>query len=127
MREDERHTKAGCGAPVHEMDAVPNELVERVELALQGTPVELIGPVEREAPQPVQLSALSPAYAKYLLGPSCMAQPCPQVVEHLVCNMNPKRLHYNNALLAGPAERAIRLPLAQRPVPDKRGYRTNGY
>src|SRR5215472_2484667 len=101
VREDERHTKAGCGALVHEMDAVPNELVERVELAFPGTPVELIGPVGCEVPQPVQLSALPPAYAAYLLGPSCMAQPCAQVVEYLIRNMNPKRLHYNNALLAG--------------------------
>src|SRR5215472_1890425 len=107
VREDERHTKAGCGALVHKMDAVPSELVEGVELALPGMPVELTGPVGREAPQPVQLSSLSPAYAGYLVGPSCMAQPCPQVVEHLVCNMNPKRLHYNNVLLAGPAERAF--------------------
>jgi hypothetical protein len=29
-----------------------------------------------------------------------MAQPRPQIVEHLVCNMNPKRFHYNNSPLA---------------------------
>ena len=80
--------------------------IERVELALPGAPVELIGPVGHEAPQPVQLSALPPAYPWYLVGPSCMAQPCPQILEHLVCNMNPKRFHYNNSLSAWPAERA---------------------
>src|SRR4029077_10211354 len=104
--EDKRHTAAGCGALVHEVDAVPSELVECVELALPGTPVELIGPVGHKAPQPVQLSSLSPAYAGYLVGPSCMAQPCPQIIEHLDCNMNPKRLHYNNSVLTWPAERA---------------------
>ena len=91
---------------MHEVDAVPSELVERVELALPSAPVKLIGPVGHEAPQPVQLSALSPAYAGYLVWPSCIAQPCPQIIEHFVCNMNPKRLHYNNSLLAWPAERA---------------------
>src|SRR5690242_2735942 len=80
------------------MDAVPSEVVERVELALPGAPVELMGPVGHEAPQPVQRSALSPAYAGYLVGPSCVAQPCPQIVEHVVCNMNPKRLHCNTPL-----------------------------
>jgi hypothetical protein len=29
-----------------------------------------------------------------------MAQPCPEIVEHLIRDMNPKRLHYNNSLLA---------------------------
>ena len=103
MREDEWHTKGGCGALVHEVDAVPNELIERIELALPNTPVELIGPVGHEVLQPIQLSALSPAYAGYLVGPSCMAQPRSQLVKHLVCNLNPKRLHYNNPLLAWPA------------------------
>jgi hypothetical protein len=27
-------------------------------------------------------------------------QPCPQIVEHLVRDVNPKRFHYNNSLLA---------------------------
>src|SRR5215469_10584328 len=98
VRQDEGHTAAGRGALVHEVDAFPSELVKRVELALPSTPVELTGPVGHEAPQPVQLSALAPAYARYLVGPSCMAQPCPQIVEHLVCDMNPKRVHYNNSL-----------------------------
>jgi hypothetical protein len=29
-----------------------------------------------------------------------MAQPCSQIVEHLIRDMNPKRFHYNNSLLA---------------------------
>jgi hypothetical protein len=28
-----------------------------------------------------------------------MAQPCPQIVEHLIRDMNPKRFHYNKSLL----------------------------
>src|SRR5260221_12948286 len=105
MREDERHTRAGCGTLVHEVDALPSELLERVELALPSTPVKLIGPVGHEAPQPVQLSALTPANARYLTRPSCIAQPCPQIVEHLVGNMNPKWLHYHKSLQTWPAER----------------------
>ena len=59
-----------------------------------------MGPVGHEALQPVQLGALFPAYAGYLIGPSRMAQPCPQIVEHLIRDMNPKRFHYNKSLLA---------------------------
>jgi hypothetical protein len=29
-----------------------------------------------------------------------MAQPCPQIVKHLIRDVNPKRFHYNNSLLA---------------------------
>jgi len=99
VREDEWHTKRGCGALVHEVNAVPNELVERIELALSSTPVELIGPVGHEALQPFQLCALSPAYAGYLVGPSCMAQPCPQIIEHLIRDVNPKWFHYNTPMV----------------------------
>ncbi len=53
----------------------PGEVVERVELPLPSTPVELIGPEGDEALQPVQLRALLPAYVGNLVGPSRMAQP----------------------------------------------------
>ena len=85
---------------MHEVDALPGEVVERVELPLPGTPVELMGPVGNEALQPVQFGALFPPYARYLVGPSCVAQPCPQIVEHLIRDVNPKRFHYNKSLLA---------------------------
>jgi hypothetical protein len=29
-----------------------------------------------------------------------MVQPCPQIVEHLIRDVNPKRFHYNNSLSA---------------------------
>jgi hypothetical protein len=29
-----------------------------------------------------------------------MAQPCPQIIEHLVRDVSPKWFHYNNPLLA---------------------------
>ena len=29
-----------------------------------------------------------------------MAQPCPEVREHIICDMNPKWFHYNNSILA---------------------------
>ena len=32
----------------------------------------------------------------YLVGPSCLAQPCPQIIEHLIRDVNPKWFHYNN-------------------------------
>src|SRR5262245_60197847 len=73
VREDEWHTRAGRSALVHEVDTLPCQLVEGVELALPSAPVKLIGPVGHEVPQPVQLSALSPANASYLIGPSCIA------------------------------------------------------
>jgi hypothetical protein len=47
--------------------------------------------VGHEAPQPLQLGALFPTYAGYLVGPPRMAQPCPQIVEHVIRNVNPKR------------------------------------
>jgi hypothetical protein len=90
---------------VHEVDALPNEVIERIELPLPGAPVELIGPVGHEPPQPFQLGALFPAYAGHLVGPSRTTQPHPQVVEHLVRDMNPKPLHTTPCWL-GPAERA---------------------
>src|SRR5215472_1010771 len=82
------------------MDALRGEVIKRVELPLPGTPVKLIGPVGDQASQPVHLGALFPAYAGYLVGPSRMAQPRSEIVEHLIRDMNPKRLHYNNSLLA---------------------------
>src|SRR5271157_1209443 len=100
VREDEGHASAGRGTLVYEVDAFPCEMVKGVELALPSTPVELIGPVGHEALQPDQLGALFPSYAGYLVGPSRMAQPCPQIVKHLICDMNPKRFHCNNSLLA---------------------------
>ena len=75
-------------------------MVERVELSLPGTPVELIGPVGNEAPQPAQFGALFPSYARYLVGPSSIAQPCPQIIEHLVRDMNPKWFQLQFLLLA---------------------------
>src|SRR5437762_10523393 len=44
MREDERHTFAGCRTLAHEVNVLPSEVVERVESRLPDTPVELIGP-----------------------------------------------------------------------------------
>ena len=84
---------------MHEVDALPSEVIERVKLPLPGTPVELMGPVRNEAPQPVEFGALLPPYPGYLVGPSCMVQPCPQIVEHLIRDVNPKRFHYNNSFL----------------------------
>ena len=100
VREDERYTPAGCRTLVYEVDAIPNEVLESVEPPFPGTPVELIRPVGHEALQPVQLGALLPAYAGYLVRPSRMAQPCPQIVEHLIRDMNSKRFHDNKPLLA---------------------------
>jgi len=88
-----------CGTLMHEVDTLPGEVVERVELPLPGTPVELMGPVGHEAAQPVQLGALFPAYARYLVRPSRMAQPRPQILEYLIRDMNPKRFNYNNSPL----------------------------
>src|SRR6516225_6053818 len=85
---------------MHEVDALPREVAERVQFPLPGTPVELMGPVRNEAPQPVQFGALFPPYAGNLVGPSCLVQPCPQIVEHLIRDVNPKRFHYNNSLFA---------------------------
>ena len=85
---------------MHEVDALPGEVVERVEPPLPGTPVELIGPVGYMALQPVQLGALFPPYARYLVGPSRTAQPYPQIVEHVIRDMNPKWFHYDNSTLA---------------------------
>src|SRR5215472_5224608 len=98
--EDERHTFTRLRTLMHEVDALPREVAERVQFPLPGTPVELMGPVRNEAPQPVQFGALFPPYAGNLVGPSCLAQPCPQIVEHLIRDVNPKRFHYNNSLLA---------------------------
>jgi hypothetical protein len=88
------------------VDAVPCELVERVELPLPGTPVELMRPVGHEAPQPVQLGALLPAYAGHLIGPSRTAQPYPQIVEYPIRDMNPKRFHYKLLAMASRTPRA---------------------
>ena len=49
VREDEGHTTARCRTPVHEVDALPREVVERVQPSLPGVPVEFMGPVGHEA------------------------------------------------------------------------------
>ncbi len=120
VREDERHTVTRCGTLIDKVDALPGEVVERVELPFPGTPVELIGPVGNEAPQPVQLGALFPAYAGYLVGPSCVAQACPQIVEHLIRDVNPKWFHNNNSLwemAPQPAGRLVRKRIPLRVPP----------
>src|SRR5207247_1416902 len=81
VSEDKRHPLAGCRTLAHEVDVLPSEVVERVESRLPGAPVELIGPIRDKAPEPVQLSALFPAYAGYLVWPSRTAQPYPQIVK----------------------------------------------
>ena len=105
VREDERQPPARCRRLMHKVNPLPGEVMERVEPSLPGTPVELIGPVGNEASKPVQLGALFPAYAWNLVGPSGMAQPCPQIVEHLIRDMNPKGFQSNTSLLASGRDR----------------------
>ncbi len=88
---------------MHEMKALPGEVMQRVALVRPGAPIELVSPVRHEAPQPVQLGALFPTYAGYLLGPARLVQSCTQIFEQLIRDMNPERLHYNNTLLRAPA------------------------
>src|SRR5258708_5317635 len=75
MREDERYTPARCRTLAHKVDVLPSKVVEPVESRLPGSPVERIGPIRDEVPQPFQLSALFPAYAGHLVWPSRTAQP----------------------------------------------------
>src|SRR5205807_6697900 len=49
VRENERHTPTCCRTLVNKVDALPSEVVERVEPSLPTTPVELVGPVRHEA------------------------------------------------------------------------------
>src|SRR5436853_3458374 len=58
--EDERHTLTRYGTLMHEVDALKAKVVERVELPLPGSPVELMRPVGHEVLQPVQLGTLFP-------------------------------------------------------------------
>src|SRR5205823_4224284 len=99
VREDERHPLAGCRTLAHEVDVLPSKVVERVESRLPGTPVELIGPIRDKVPEPVQLSALFPANAWYLVWPSRAAQPCPQIVKRFVRDMNLKRFQSTTPLI----------------------------
>ncbi len=98
--EDQRHAPAGCRALVNEMDAFPGEVVERIELPFPGPPIERISPVRYEVPQPVLLGALFPADTGYLIGPSGLAQPYPQIIEDLIRDMDLKRLHRLDRKLA---------------------------
>jgi len=68
-------------------------LARKFESLLPRTPVELVAPVRHEVSQPVQFGTLFPLYARYLVGPPCSAQPYPQIVEHLIRDMNPKWFH----------------------------------
>jgi hypothetical protein len=82
VREDEWHTTTGCGAGA--VSCRPKWVVD-AWLALPGTPLELIGPVGHEVPQPVQLSACPqplPVPGRAIL---YGAMPNRQ---HLVTNMN---------------------------------------
>ena len=91
--EDERHTPARCRTLVHKVDALPGEVMERIESRFPRTPVELIGPIRDEVSQPVQLSALLPAYTGYLVWPSRAVQPSSQIVKRFICDLNLKRFH----------------------------------
>jgi hypothetical protein len=69
VRKNQRNTRTGRRTLIDEMNALAHKVVESIEPAFPGTPVELIGPVRDEALQPFELSALLPPYAGDLVGP----------------------------------------------------------
>jgi hypothetical protein len=99
VREDQRLTPPGCRTLVHKVEAFPDAVLETTELPFPRAPIELIGPISYDVPQPFQFGALVPPDTGYLVGPSRIAQPCAQVVEHLIRDMNPKWLHHRKFLL----------------------------
>ena len=95
VRMSGRH-RLRCPSLVHEVNALPFEVIESVQPLLPGAPVEIVGPVGEELLQPFQFGALFPTDAGHLIWPSRIAQPRPQIVEHLVGDVNSKWFHQDS-------------------------------
>jgi hypothetical protein len=78
---------------MHEVNAIPGEMIQGIQLVFPGTPIEPISPVRHQALQPLEVSPLLPADAGHLVGPPRTAQPCPQIIKHFIRNVNPKWFH----------------------------------
>jgi hypothetical protein len=78
---------------VHKVDALPGEMMERVETRFLGAPVELIDPIGDQLLQPFQIGALLPADTGDLVRPSRAAQAGAEVVEGFVRDVNVKAFH----------------------------------
>jgi hypothetical protein len=100
MRQQQRYTSARCRTLVYKVNALPGKVIQRVEPPLPGTPVELVSPVRNQVSQSLQLRALLPGNTGNLVRPSRLPQPCPQIVKHLIRDINPTRFHLNTSLLA---------------------------
>src|SRR5439155_21535434 len=75
-------------------DAVEFDLVvvEAIELALLGPPVESLGPVRAQVLQVSEVGALVPGRARRGGRPPCAPEPCPEVIEHVVLDGDAERL-----------------------------------
>jgi hypothetical protein len=87
MGKDERYPDLAPSRLMHEVDAhaieLRTELIERVELAFSGTPVEPVGPVGEYLSQVLEVDALLPNSARRRIGPARIADSRLEVDENL--------------------------------------------
>jgi hypothetical protein len=96
VRENQRDTAAGFRTLVNEVNAFPHEVIESVKPLLPGAPVELLGPVRGQAPQPFQFRALLPPNAGELVRPSRTVKACSEIREYVIRDVNAKLFHRNS-------------------------------
>jgi hypothetical protein len=124
VREDKRHASSRGGSSVHEVDALPSEVIESAKPPLPSTPIKFIRPVGHEVLQPIEVRALLPTYAGHLVGPSCIPQTCSQFGEHFLRDMNLDRFHHELLIGALP-NRQYTKKLTQRSLLRRRATRTS--
>jgi hypothetical protein len=75
---------------MHVVDAnaiyLDDELLEFPESLLLGPPVELLGPIIQQIPQPFEIRPLRPRSARCAIRPTCVPNACPEVGEDLLSN-----------------------------------------
>jgi hypothetical protein len=93
--QDQRYAGAAALA-VHEVDPgavdVGEEVLVAVEVPLGGAPVVPVRPVRQHRAQVAEVGALAPRGSGRRIGPAGVADPCPQVVEDGVRDVDRERL-----------------------------------
>jgi hypothetical protein len=96
MDEQERQWVRADAGLMDEVEVDPlqrhQELLEGVELGLLGTPVEAVLPALGQAPHERQVRPVLPPRLRDLVGPTGAGQPLPQIVQHVVWDVETVRL-----------------------------------
>src|SRR5215208_5863080 len=118
MDEEQRQWVRADASLVDEVEIDPVErrleLIERVQLCLLSPPVEAVEPTLGEAPHEREVRPVLPSGLRDLVGPTGALQPLPQVVQHVVVDIETVRLRLEGNHLRTDLELRNRPPPARR-------------